>query len=314
MRQLLFLFLLTIAVSQCKAQVSFCPAGARWRYTFPSLNFTYPTFFEPIDIMRVQDSIVNNEIVKVIRYRYFFVNRQSDCDNKMLIKQKGDTVFMRNCHTNNTWQILYNFAAAAGQSWTTTIFNSPGFGNAPITHTVMVDAISYQPFHGDSLKKMQVTYCYPDTNGLQCYGATVTERFGGSVYLFNYFNLTSKDAHPYFYALFCYEDSSYTVPQSTSISAFSCDYNLGIASIQLNEAGVKIYPQPADEWLIIETGGSASDFQLKLTDISGRIIESKLSLAGNKMQVDMSKLEQGVYLLQFFERDKFLSTQKILKR
>lgn len=73
------------------------------------------------------------------------------------------------------------------------------------------------------------------------------------------------------------------------------------------ETKVKIYPNPLQNYLLIETDSEV--FEIKMYDASGRQI-----LTSSEKQIDCSKLDSGVYLIQFSDSTKKRkSVQKIVK-
>jgi hypothetical protein len=79
-----------------------------------------------------------------------------------------------------------------------------------------------------------------------------------------------------------------------------------------NKSGFSLYPNPANETLIIETKEQAKGY-LKILDITGRELISE-PLIAEKQSIDVSDLDKGVYFL--FVRDenkKQAFTQKFIK-
>src|SRR5688572_17464274 len=115
MKKHLLLFLFLFILSQTEAQITFCPPGAKWNYSFQQywmgiLDHNYAVNY-------IGDSIVAGDTLKILQYNSFF--RYSTLQQQpyiAFIKQRGDTIFIRNYWTNHQWQILYNFAAQPGQS------------------------------------------------------------------------------------------------------------------------------------------------------------------------------------------------------
>jgi hypothetical protein len=73
----------------------------------------------------------------------------------------------------------------------------------------------------------------------------------------------------------------------------------------------KIYPNPANELLFIETGTIIAQ-QIRLTDVSGKVIYSE-AIEQNKTQINMAHLEQGIYFIHIqFEGQ--TETIKVIKQ
>jgi PLD-like domain/Secretion system C-terminal sorting domain len=73
-----------------------------------------------------------------------------------------------------------------------------------------------------------------------------------------------------------------------------CDY----VSIDASStaSSIKLYPNPANELLIIETAASVSSVNIQIIDLTGRILIDQFS-SGKIHQVDVSNINDGMYLV-----------------
>jgi hypothetical protein len=69
------------------------------------------------------------------------------------------------------------------------------------------------------------------------------------------------------------------------------------ASVKGTNAMVTVYPNPAQDVLNISLS-QAADFSITLTDVSGKLIQAS-HITGSSATIDMSKLQQGIYLLKY---------------
>jgi hypothetical protein len=79
----------------------------------------------------------------------------------------------------------------------------------------------------------------------------------------------------------------------------SIAYGLGVASV--NDQQFEIYPNPAREKLIVKFSLLSGNAVIRLCDLQGREIRSfevDLAAINGKMELDVSVLQPGVYLLQ----------------
>jgi len=85
----------------------------------------------------------------------------------------------------------------------------------------------------------------------------------------------------------------------------SCYFNIEIeAFTQINEDNKKlisIYPNPFTDFITINSSSEKTDLQLKITDISGRIVLFQ-KLHSRVETIDLSKLEKGVYLVSVLSK------------
>lgn len=298
-----------------RSQVIFCPPGAEWHYTFYSPNMLR---ISNEQISYVRDSLVDNEIVKVLLHHSFY-NICSGNENELtLIRQKGDTVFMRNLITEQSWQILYNYAATTGQSWQTTIDLLDPMTVPPlsVTYTVSVDSVKTTLVGSYNLRKLYVNYQVATPDGIASMPATITERFGSSMFMFSYADNYLSDCDG-FDQFLCYQDSAMGLIQFTSKP---CDYttdNVGIQEIGGGSGSVQAYPNPTAG--ILHLNFSGNSFQgnrvYTLTDISGRELLNKILTAGEQeQQIDLSTFSAGVYLLSIKEKGEIICRTKIVKQ
>jgi hypothetical protein len=73
-----------------------------------------------------------------------------------------------------------------------------------------------------------------------------------------------------------------------------------------NRQGLKIYPNPASEYICIQTA-FASGEQVRIYDGMGRIVTAEISRQGERITVNTSTLANGVYLIQYSNGDKSIS-------
>ena len=75
------------------------------------------------------------------------------------------------------------------------------------------------------------------------------------------------------------------------------------------ERQVNLYPNPASDKVIIEIAES-SDLQLNLMDMHGRVVK-KASCFSQRIELDISDLDKGIYFLQV-AKDKTLMSKKLI--
>lgn len=307
MKKLCFIILCT--ANFCfKAQVVFCPPGAEWHYL---QKFSGPTLNEPwnyknISIKYSHDSLIEGKLVKVIRHSIFFKENSQPC-NLTLLKQNGDTVFMRNAITNNAWQILYNFNAGSGQSWTNLLSGR--------TYTTTVLSVNYIIENGNTLKELSIRqFC---SSSQYTYDSKITERFGSNEFLFYFiyrFDLGTAD--PMFDNMIteflCYSDDTFGTKK---FGAKDCNYEYltGLNNAIKNEENIKIYPNPVADimYLKIDVINEKKSIDLSITDLSGK--ELKHEFLNPNCQIDMSTLSKGIYFIRLSKNQNLFYTAKFSK-
>jgi hypothetical protein len=292
MKRILFLLLIGIANITCKSQVVFCPVGAEWHYLFGWLGYLPGNSYNET-IKYVGDSIDGVDVLKILSHKRFFL-QCSPLVTKTVIKQKGDTVFFKNSRTQNTWQILYNFAALPGHTWVTTIMMS---NNSSETYTYTVNSVQQNTVNGFNLKSLIVNSVNSANTGTS--SLNITERFGCSGFLFNFddFNPGTCDAE-YFQERLCYQDSAFGIKQ---FSSYPCDYyttNItGIKENRLNELPISIFPNPTTDKLFLKFDDSIGAFKTTISNLLGQTI-SEIVFTDIKAEIDLRSFSSGIYYLK----------------
>lgn len=300
MKKLVLLFLTLILGLQSKAQIVFCPPGAEWHYLFSGSHF-FPGNAYNETIKYTSDSIVGQDTLKLLKHYRFYTTCGAHT-NFTFLKQKGDTVFIKNQFTQNSWQVLYNFATPPNQSWQCTVLSK---NSLPKTFSYTVQAVEMVTINNVALKQMTVTTSHWG-------GTIITERFGSNVFLFDFLfmEVGQCDADMWMEFL-CYQDNLFGVKQFTEKS---CDYrasnSVGITERGDDKSGIVIYPNPVMSELTVELDFIESA-QLTLTDVYGK--ELMKMDCKNRARIDVSDLKNGLYLLIIKQKDNVIATTKFIK-
>lgn len=310
MKKLLFILITFILCNKIHSQVVFCPAGAEWHYSFRYMNLPGDAI-ENEKIKYVRDSILNGETVKVLWHeRFYKENHHKTLQGYVLtlIKQKGDTVFMKNAGTRNVWQILYNFAALPGQSWQDSIGDvDPTGGWAPynscINYTVTVDSVRNVLVNNFLLKRLYVRYFASSDFWIYGYPidtVQITERLGCSRFMFNYFPdpRDNYDLEEFVEIkdFLCYQDNTFGLKQFAN---FACDYSNPVWIQEgINESGnLKIYPNPVTDKFVLESPGNLNVEKITIYNYIGKVVHTTINVK-TKQEIDISQLPTGIYFLK----------------
>ena len=299
----------TLFISQVAAQTVFLPnVGTKWSYLYGSYYYMLAKFNAKIEYKK--DSTYNGENVKILQVDRLFT-ACSRGNKQIFIKQRNDSVYFLGELTNNTWQLLIDYNATTGQSWTISILN-----NEPKTYTIVVNSISTATLNNMPLKKLDVVYKV--TSPLTySYSSFIYERLGDIKSLFNFTNtyLNSFCDYDYLQSFLCYQDSTFGLMQFAS---YDCNYSdpIGVNELKTKNDRLMIYPNPSGELINIELldKNILANYTLKLTNILGK--EETFELINkqeNNLQLNVSQLKNGIYFLQVFDPGKLMYTEKIVK-
>jgi hypothetical protein len=283
MKQTLFYFALLLAANALTAQqIKFCHPGAFWNYSFvniPAWGGIYSYSNE--QIVYTGDSIALGDTIKFLSHKKYYstcYNSQQTLIKRTLIKQKGDTIFFRNAITNNSWQILINFATPVGGSWQTTYNKANG---SPATFSFTVDSIKQVLENGYSLKRLYTQL------------GMFTERFGCHNFMFPYYSFAGGCDGLWFADFLCYTDQSFGTKQFTDKAcSYSGQINVNGLSDHSGEDLWQISPNPGNSVFLISSSAELS-YNYQVYSASGELLNSGQAL--KVLELDLKDSAPGLY-------------------
>jgi hypothetical protein len=76
------------------------------------------------------------------------------------------------------------------------------------------------------------------------------------------------------------------------------------------EIGMTAYPNPANALLTINTSGVSGNYDLRITDVLGKVVYT--DQVGETKKVDVSDFKNGVYLVTVLEKGRLIQTRRIV--
>lgn len=126
-----------------------------------------------------------------------------------------------------------------------------------------------------------ITPEYPD--GIYCYFTTV--------------DANHNSAYPYAVGPTFYGNK--TATSVTSITESTTQYTLANADFNLSRLNVKIYPNPAQDFIAIQTDMQENNLDVALVDELGKIIQSNKILQGSTLSIiDLTGVNDGIYFVK----------------
>lgn len=89
-----------------------------------------------------------------------------------------------------------------------------------------------------------------------------------------------------------------------------CDYLLNAQNIERQEK-VDVFPNPASDFITIQTQGKHIISKVSLIDASGRLIDSWNGSSNDQMNINVEKYKRGFYVLKV-EFNEFISSTKLI--
>ena len=126
-----------------------------------------------------------------------------------------------------------------------------------------------------------VTPEYP--SGIYCYFATV--------------DANHNSAYPYVVGPTFYGNK--TSVKVTSISESTTQYTLVTADFNLSKLNIKIYPNPAQDFIAIQSDMQDNNLTVSLIDELGKVIQTNKILQGSTLSIiDLTNVNNGVYFVK----------------
>lgn len=126
-----------------------------------------------------------------------------------------------------------------------------------------------------------ITPEYP--SGIYCYFTTV--------------DANHNSAYPYAVGPTFY--GNVTVTTVTSVPSGTTQYTLANADFNVSQLKVKIYPNPAQDFIAIQAEMQANDLDITLVDELGKVIQTNTILQGSTLAIiDLTTVYNGVYFIK----------------
>lgn len=262
----IFLFFAVGLAVGVKGQQPFAPVGAKWHYTEVSMTgpeISY-TWFES-----VKDTIVANQSCRKII-------GSSGCAWKAdYLFDRNDSVFFYN-NAIQQFDLLYNFAANAGDSWT--IHHPVNWGGDNDSTTLTVDSTSSITIDGVNLKVLYTRAINEENNNWWSFKGEHIQRIGAA-YLFPVFGACDPGPGE----LRCYQDSDIFYKQGQ----YDCEY---VSVIDISNDALGVFPNPTEKILYIESVEN-------IMSVTVFAINGQKVLNTKQKNIDVSSLTKGTYVL-----------------
>ncbi len=300
-------FFLLFAPTICLAQVDWAPVGAKWWYeaTWHGWNAYGITYY---NLEALEEIEVQGRTCRELAYDDHGQSLCLGCEpwgneeiNYFVYSDSG-RVYCFN-HVTDSFGLLYDMNKGIGESWEVDFpFNSEE--PSPLVITV-IDTMSIV-INGTRLRQQKTSASIGSP--LYYFGDTITEGIGG-----NWSFLPQCSMHMIceldYGNLRCYEDSTLGL---VHFSSLDCEYEytyVGIGETDIRSAVAVVSPQPASHELNISWQHEKTS-AISLHDMMGKELLRQQS-NGQSEVLDVSKLPNGLYMLQLVQGD-VVSSQKVL--
>ncbi len=279
----------------------FAPTGAKWYY---GQGFAFSSYISYLSIESVGDTLIAGQSCKKL-----INNGGIDCSfqsHPYMVYEEDSTVYFY-VPDLDTFQVLYDFKALAGDSWRT-VFNTDVSWDHIDTVSTYVDSIGQRLINGFLVKELYVSmtiHGYGYVYGT--YQGVINQRFGDVEYMFRLFTNRAICDGNYSLGLRCYEDPEIGF-YSTGIAP-TCEYQwVSVGDEEMSS--LTVHPNPTNGHLKV-TGLVEGDLKVHVIDCIGREVMNQ-KLTGSQL-LDISRLRDGIYLFRFEKDGAFVGVKRIVK-
>jgi hypothetical protein len=304
MKKLIFNLILLFLTITTYCQ-EFASIGAEWYYTERHAFSGDITFLK---IISDKDTIVDGKTCRVIQK---LGNPMCSGRPDTEYMYQEDSVLYFYDTTFNKFQILYDLTKKVNESWIIEVVDIM-YENNLDSIKITIDSISSIVINETSLKRLHVTYSVLTEFHPYSYSSIIIEKIGDIKYLFNYYPYSSMACDGnYSDGLRCYEDSKIGF-YSTGV-ADSCNYVYiwtGLNDIK-SQTQISLFPNPAQDYVEIEIK-KVSEYTAELYDLNGKYLKSTKTFNSNT-RLDLSEIENGLYLIVIKEKNQTVGYKKMIK-
>jgi hypothetical protein len=286
----------------------FAPLNAKWHYE----NFCHmPPWYGSCGYFTVEvvrDTVVNGLAATVLENRNMGVLIP---ETEVIIREDGDRVYF---FENGQFKLLYDFNLNAGDTMTFSIphnsmyydFSCGGGADTSITSRVLVTSTNLTEVDGQLLKVLNTSPIYQDdADYLGWELGSVTQRVGSSNGLFGF--SATQCTGGFFGHLRCYSDSQISLTTITE----ACDFVTGQEELK-GTGTVAVYPNPASSTVRVEsTDGEISAY--RISNMSSQIVLDRKVAPSVTINIDLSHLPQGLYVLEAHGLNGTVTRERIVK-
>jgi len=251
--------------------------GTKWTYSQSELGGKVV----PILLLVVGDTIIGGDT-------WYTLEGQNTCaasGDRLPLIREVDNIWYTHDVTNQNESILYDFNLVAGESYVVTTFGP----NLPIV--VSVDSVNTITINGVDRQVQYSSNPNSSTDGF-FFANEVIRGIGSTNYLLPQGNNCDPHAGP----IRCYEDDIGSVDFDIDRDCDAIYFLSNVPSVFEN-TNVLVFPNPTYDIVSVSLPEIGS-YNYIVTSTSGRHILSGITDHTSELELDMSHVESGMYLMQ----------------
>lgn len=295
MKIFIFSFLFLTGVAKVGfTQTDFAPIGAEWYYSPWCLNVQYDCDYYTLKVLH--DTIVAGKNARFVQYYHAGIPID---EASLIVYSDSGKVFY---YLDTSFYLLYDFNLSAGDTMISAVdsranyYSTYGEPNSIVYFKSLVDSIGLITIDGVNLK-IQFFDLISPLNDIGFYQwrhyGPVIEKIGDINFSFlghsESFIMTGFEGH-----IRCYSDSQINYQPYSH----ACDFVLEALDIKNKSNELIIYPNPVSDLLSFNIYSNEKYFNISIYNSQCRLIRNQFS---SKMEIDVSDLSPGLYLLRINE-------------
>lgn len=294
MKKIVTLLIFVLSLNMLFAQ-EWASVGTVWNYDYEHI---FGTELSYNTIESIGDTILNGQscrILKTWKPSCDMPNYGFDDDfGHIYTYEENGVVYFYNPALDD-FVILYDFNAEAGDSWTTTMPESP-YQSEFDFFIITVDSTSTTELNGQQLKTLHVTYSVDTESGGHPF--TIVETLGNLQSLFfGYLGIFTLCDAEYNQGLRCFESEELGQVQFVD---FPCDSTWVWSTSEPEEILIDlrafVYPNPSQDFLTLQIINNDSPRTFEIYDLHKKLLYRKeISDANFQSEIDVRSYETGVY-------------------
>lgn len=309
MKKLIFILLIFLFPFVSNAQ-TWCPVGATWHYFDGFLAWT--SYKSGVTELKFTNTVtVNSVLCKEILETFTGISGTpssplSTYTVETFITYDANKVYYLYDPYANVFDTICNFNATIGNKWRAPKLpkNINPVCSYPRPVLTVLDT-GHVIINSVFLKKIIVQ------NGYNNLIDTIVEKIGG----FNNFftphdNCSIIIAGAPYGSFICYEDPNFPLYKKTS--TVNCNYDPTSIEENTDDYNISIAPNPSNSEFVVNFK-SENLFQVTFFDAIGKEFFPPYNLINDAIYLDFSKINNGIYFVNFFKYGRLINTKKIIK-
>lgn len=282
--------------------------GTQWTYVEVGIN-------DPAKQILVQvtrDTIIEGvecRIVEILTEDSFF----PELVPEIILYPTEDVVYQ---YAEGAFHVLYDFTVQAGD--TIEVYVPYGEVNGSNRHQELVDSTKVLNIDGKAFRAYWTSFIDENSSWNHNYDFPIIERIGGTGFLVPEDQLSEVTRGPMTY----FQDDCITVRiKNISCIATTCEYNLTDLNCELAsplfeniaQKSFKLYPNPACKQIILDHSYSEI-LSYTIYDLSGRQMKLQHLKTRENVAINVSSLNNGIYVLQVITADGIISKHFVVQQ